>query len=591
MLTSPWPKTWNKNLFFFAFAFTFLLSAVVRLVWLDFSPALLTQDEASIAFNARSIVETGKDEWGQPWPTVFSAFGDAKQPGMIYTTAAWIGLTGWRVTSVREVSALAGLGVLAAACSWIWLHTRKPDLVLVTAAMVGLSPWPVLLSRLGLESNLALMFVAWGVVCWTLAWKYPKKAWYWGVLGSLLLTLSTYTYIAYRLSLPLVLGAVAAGISWRLWRTKKKPQVLIVLLGSIFLTLILMAPGFLLGSTTRLNQVGLLRSESIAAPLTELRNGCHIWSYGQGVPFLRYGCVLLWNKFTMPLLLVSRSAILHWSPGFWFVTGDNETYRNPTQTGAFTFLLIIPAVFGILAAWRGSQLARLALAIVLLGSLPSIMTDTPQAIRLTPALLGMVTLIVLGIEQIQSELNTRWQSVFPLATWALIVGMGILTIPHFITETTVNPFQWLGHGRQLAEAVRVAQEQDHQVFIETEIMPEPHIFLAVWNDMSPAEYQALDKAPSIDGLGFQRPTQLGSNVQFVTHDWIEYVCALTPEERARTTIITHPKSELNLSSTQLIKESSNVHNMMAVTTFPTTAFALTEQQNMCAPYQVKAAQE
>ena len=41
------------------------LALFLRVFMLDFVPARLTVDEMSIGYNAYSILETGKDEWGK----------------------------------------------------------------------------------------------------------------------------------------------------------------------------------------------------------------------------------------------------------------------------------------------------------------------------------------------------------------------------------------------------------------------------------------------------------------------------------------------------------------------------------------------
>ena len=44
-------------------------------------------DEVSSTYNAYSIAETGKDEFGNSFPLLFRAFEDYKTPANIYLTA------------------------------------------------------------------------------------------------------------------------------------------------------------------------------------------------------------------------------------------------------------------------------------------------------------------------------------------------------------------------------------------------------------------------------------------------------------------------------------------------------------------------
>ena len=45
-------------------------------------------DESSIAYNAHTISQTGRDEYGEAFPLFFRAFGEYKNPTYIYLLAA-----------------------------------------------------------------------------------------------------------------------------------------------------------------------------------------------------------------------------------------------------------------------------------------------------------------------------------------------------------------------------------------------------------------------------------------------------------------------------------------------------------------------
>src|SRR5689334_5768608 len=51
-------------------------------------------DESSIAYNAHTISETGRDEYGESFPLYFRAFSDYKNPVYVYTLAALFRFTG-----------------------------------------------------------------------------------------------------------------------------------------------------------------------------------------------------------------------------------------------------------------------------------------------------------------------------------------------------------------------------------------------------------------------------------------------------------------------------------------------------------------
>jgi len=57
----------------------FLISLIIRLYQISYPPLLW--DEASLGYNAYSILQTGRDEYGKLLPLIFKSFGDYK-PGL-----------------------------------------------------------------------------------------------------------------------------------------------------------------------------------------------------------------------------------------------------------------------------------------------------------------------------------------------------------------------------------------------------------------------------------------------------------------------------------------------------------------------------
>ena len=76
-----------------------VLAFVLRFYRLADYPAL-NADEAAIAYNAYSLIETGLDEHGNSWPVHFQSFNDFKPGGYFYLVLPFVkflGLTEWAV--------------------------------------------------------------------------------------------------------------------------------------------------------------------------------------------------------------------------------------------------------------------------------------------------------------------------------------------------------------------------------------------------------------------------------------------------------------------------------------------------------------
>ena len=83
---------------------------VVQYTGLTDRPAGFYLDESSFSWNAWSLVTTGADEHGRPWPIFFESFGDWKTAPYIYLLAAVFAITGPSILAARVLSATAGRG-------------------------------------------------------------------------------------------------------------------------------------------------------------------------------------------------------------------------------------------------------------------------------------------------------------------------------------------------------------------------------------------------------------------------------------------------------------------------------------------------
>src|SRR5665648_328959 len=86
-----------------------ILGACLRLYNLSVNPPSLDWDEAATGWNAKTIWQTRRDEYGQLLPLSFKSFGDFKAPVYIYLTAPIVGILGINPISVRFISVLAGI--------------------------------------------------------------------------------------------------------------------------------------------------------------------------------------------------------------------------------------------------------------------------------------------------------------------------------------------------------------------------------------------------------------------------------------------------------------------------------------------------
>src|SRR5258705_8839067 len=195
-----------------------LLVVVVYFYHVPQNPDGFFVDEASIAYNAHTIAQSGTDEDGNRFPLYFRAFGEYKSPVYIYILSAVFWFTGPSVLVARMLSAVAGLaaamlfGVLAAQLA------RRRSVGLMVFLIAALTPWLFEVSRLVFE--VALLPVILALFLLLLQHAAKREQWSWLIAAGLggRLGLMAYTYSVGRLVSVLFALGLACFFTRQRWR-------------------------------------------------------------------------------------------------------------------------------------------------------------------------------------------------------------------------------------------------------------------------------------------------------------------------------------------------------------------------------------
>ena len=118
-----------------------LLFLGTRLYKIDKIPASVYWDEASIGYNAYSVLQTGRDEWGEFIPLHFRAFGEFKLPVYIYSVVFTESIFGLTPFAVRLPSVIYGLLSVIGLYLVVLKLTNKKLLSLLSSFLFSISPW------------------------------------------------------------------------------------------------------------------------------------------------------------------------------------------------------------------------------------------------------------------------------------------------------------------------------------------------------------------------------------------------------------------------------------------------------------------
>lgn len=368
--------TKNKNIFLLILVLILFLTT--RLYKLAEIPASLYWDEASIGYNAYSILKTGKDEWGETFPIHFKAFGEYKLPVYIYTVSFFEILFGLSQLSVRLPSVFFSFGIILLVYSISFKILRNLTVALLASFLITISPWLFIFSRTGYEATAGLFFFLLGLRFWLSFQRSP----YLIILSSVFFAFSIYSYNSFRILLPLSMPALFALLFSDKKRNLKLTFSLILGLCLLLFAFIPIITFFSIGEDTRLGAIGIFN-----------------------------------NKKTIEIIGdFTKNYLLHLTPKFLFLDGD-KNIRSQQEDFGQLFLIEAPfLIFGFLSLLKKKGIQNISLIFFLLVSfIPSTITkEAPHALRsiLAAPIISIISAYGIYATYLKIKGNYFWNNFF-----------------------------------------------------------------------------------------------------------------------------------------------------------------------------------
>ena len=218
--SDPWRaavSTVRPHVAVWAAAATSVTVVILHYLALDRVPPGFFIDEAGVSYAAQGIALDGRDEHGAAWPLYFQAFGEWKNPIVIYAIAGAFRLFGPSVVAARAVPTTFALLTAVLLGLLAWRISRSRWLAWGTFAVAAITPWLFTVGRMAFEVAALPTLLALFLLLWHRA--QSDDDWRWAVRGGVALGLAAYAYSTARLFVPLLLVAlVVAELSLSRWR-------------------------------------------------------------------------------------------------------------------------------------------------------------------------------------------------------------------------------------------------------------------------------------------------------------------------------------------------------------------------------------
>lgn len=496
----------NNKIKSFLFFLIIGIALVLRLSGLGSVPISPDWDEAALGYNAYSILQTGKDEYGEFLPLVLRSFDDYKPALYAYLIIPFIKIFGLEVYAVRLPSAIFGVITVAAAyfLTKELLRFGKKDIKksqvieiisLVSSLVLAVSPWHIQFSRIAFEANVAISLNT----CALLFFFKGLRNGIFLSLSTIFAALSIYTYQSEKVFLPLLFLSMILIFRKVINSVKKTPLIFAVMVG--FLVIL---PMFIVlitdkQSLSRAQGVSILTEKT---PLLE-KNVQKLIRHKENNDILG---LIFDNRRVVYLKTVLWGYLSHFDPNWLFIKGDFDVDRHHAPNMGLLYLLDIPFfLIGIYLLFFNTKLIDIhggvrvfLISWFLIAPIPaSVTTGLPHAVRTLNFLPAIQIVIAIGLTQFFFSTSRVFKNkLFKLTALTAFSLFFILNFTYyldqyFVQQNYYNSMDWQYGYKELVGYLEPIHRKYKKVVVSNSgEMNQSYIFFLFYLRYDPIKYLA-----------------------------------------------------------------------------------------------------
>lgn len=483
-------KKINKKLLLI-FAGIILIAAFMRFWQLDNVPPSLDWDEVSWGYNAFSILETGKDEYGKLLPIVIRSLDDYKPAMQAYFIVPIIAVMGLTDFAVRFPNALFGvLGTVATYFLAKELFKRR-DIGLVSMFLMAISPWAIQFARFTHEGIIGLFFNQLFILFFLKGLKNPIFLSLSAICGALAL----YTYQNEKIFIPLLALVLLISFYKELFGISKKYLAYAFISGLVVSLPIILFTFTTPESFTRAkgasfmnNPVGVLNMQYYPERLViDYENKDYLG-------------IIFDNRRILYAKDIINNYLSHFNPNFLFVKGDDILRHQPPGMGHL-YLIELPffllGLYFLIFGKFDRNVKKFILLWMLIVPIPASITwDVPNAGRTINFLPTFQMIIAVGVISFYEFVRrAKFNKFFK---YGIISSFLILAIFNFLYYFNQYFFQYgyfashdFQYGyNQIVPKVKELYPDYQKIYVSNEIpLDQSYIFFLYHLQYPPEEYQ------------------------------------------------------------------------------------------------------
>ncbi len=477
-----------------------ILGFILRTIYLDVSPPGFNADEASLGYNAYSILKTGKDEWGESFPLVFKSFSDYKPGLYVYLTIPAVAILGLNEFATRFPSIILGsLSILI-----IYLISKqifKKELIAIsTAFLLAVSPWHLHFSRGAWETNIATFFLSLGVLGFLKGLEGNR----WYFLSAISFVAAMYSYQSPRVVVPLLLLLIILGF-WRKINFKK-------VIAPAILGVILIIPLILIIFSNR----GLARFQGVSI-FTDIGPTVRVdQDRGEHENINDISSKIYHNKLTAYGLNFASHFLDHFTPNFLFISGDPLGRNKVPEMGQLYFFEIVTLILGlyVLIKTKFNSKRLIFFWLIVAPVAASLTYQTPHALRAHNMVIPLTLISGVGLGFLLEKIT---MSRYKYLLLSLVMMLGLFFISKYFHQYYVHlpkqyALEWEYGFSKLVPFI-FEKKQNFEKVIITDRYDQAYILMLFYSQYDPIKYQQTAKPTGLDKYGFSTITSF-DNFEF-----------------------------------------------------------------------------
>lgn len=497
----------------FALFLIVMLGLFLRSYQLGHVPQSLNWDEVSLGYNAYSILNTGKDEYGEFMPLVLRSFDDYKPALYTYLVIPFVALLGLTEQAVRLPSVIAGVTALILVYFLVIellggrkvkIHNRniKSEYVALLASFfLAISPWHIQFSRIAYESNVGLTI---NILVFLLFLKGLKRT-YLLPLSFFLAGLNIHMYQSDRVFSPLLVIFLCVVFYKRLLKIKKWLVISII-------TAFLVVFPFIFYTLN--NSDSLLRAKGVSVysdqDLISRSSDKLIYdNKSNNIIGLAFD-----NRRVEYIKATINGYISHYDLNWLFITGDLARHHAPHMGMLYIFQLplVLIGLF-VLTFLEIDKIKKIAFfGYFLLVPVPaSVTSGVPHAVRTLNFVwtwefiisLGTLWIVIYIFSQKSKFKKYSLKIIFTTFLVLSIINFLYYLNQYFVQTNYFHALDWLYGYKEAVTYVSEIQNEYDKIVVANEVpFDQSYMFFLFYLKVDPKYYQSLGGTRS---AGFMEP--------------------------------------------------------------------------------------